>query len=368
MKLRIRHLMCAGFFVFFILISCQTTDTGVPASLVENVVVQEDLAGPVQDYLLESLAQAEERAREARSWAEYMNGPAHCPNEWEAAEERFTSASSRSGDPETLGEAYDRINEWNGIKLAYDEIFNGSFEPFQEEQKDVLAAAREKAVEAGAEELVPDRLAVADSCAAGSGEKLENGDVYGSLNTGKEAWDRYRILETLAMAHNMQAEADKSDLFSVDPDNYTLGAEAGNKAVEFYDEGNLAKSQAEASEALARFTQVVGSSMAVEVEEMASYANEWRTAAQEVKADVAVKSDFAAAESVYNQAHVALREKNYFSARELFEQSGELFMTAHDNALEKRDIAEDALSRSEQMLSESEEYAQNVDDIIEGGE
>ena len=368
MKPSKRYLILAGFFVSFVLISCKTTGADIPSSLVDNVVIQEALAGPASDYVLEALAQAKETAKEARSWAEYMNGPVHCSDEWDAAEGRFETASSRSGDPETLGEAYDRIQEWYEIKLAYDDIFKGSFIPFQEEQKDVLAKAREKAVEAGAEELVPDRFAVADACAADSGEKMENGDVYGSLNAGKEAWDRYRILETLALAHAKQVEADENDLFSVDPDNYMLAAEAGNNAVEFYDEGNLVKSQAAASEALSRFNLVLGSVLLADAEEYASAARQLRDAALEIKADVAVKTDFAAAETVYNQAHAALRAEKYSEAIGLFEQSGELFIAAYDNALEKREIAEDALSHSEQMLAESEEYAQNVEAIIEGGE
>jgi hypothetical protein len=370
MKPSIRYLILAGLFVSLIFFSCKTTDTGTTTPLVDTgyVYQEEDLTAPVNEYLLESLAKAKANTVEARSWAEYLNGPVHCPDDWKKTEDRFEVAYKRSGDPETKGEAYARIAEWNEIKLAYDGIFNGSFEPFLKEQEEVLAAARGKAVEAGAEELVPDRLAAADTVAAGSKQKFENGDVYGSLNTGKEAWDRYHVLETLSYAHEKQAEADEYDFFSMDPDNYKLAAEAGNKAVDLYDEGKIAESQAQATEALDRFRLVIRNGWSATVEEKASSARDLRTASQEIKANVAVRSEYNAAESVYNQAHVAWRAEKYTEAMDLFEQSEELFGVAYDKALEKRNVAEEALRRTEQKLAESEEKAQNAEDIIGGEE
>ena len=365
MKQSIRYILLAVLFIPFILVSCKTTGTDVVSDLTDTVVlVEEDLTEPATDYLLEALAEAEARAKESRSWAEYLNGPVHCPDEWKAAEERCEAADNRKDPPATKGEAYERIAEWNGIKLAYDEIFNGSFEAFLNEQQDVLAAARQKAVDAGAEELVPDRLAVADTYTKSSEEKFQGGDIYGSLNSGKEAWDRYRILETLALARAKQEEADANDLFSKDPDNYMLAAEAGNNSVDLYDEGDLVKSQAEANAALAGFTQVIRSLYMADVEEKASLARDARAAAQEIKAQIAVRSDYEAAESVYNQAHVALRADQYEEAKDLFDRSTGLYNIAYEKALEKRTIAEEALRRSEQKLAESEEFAQNAEDII----
>ena len=366
MKLRIRYLLLAGVFISLILVSCKTTGKDVTAG--DTVFIQEDLTDPPADFLLESLAQAEERAKEARSWAEYVNGPVHCSDLWKTTEQRFELADSRKNVPATKGETYARIDEWNDIKLAYDEIFNGSFEPFLKEQQDVLAKARKKAVDAGAEELVPDRLAVADSHAARSREKYNNGDNYGSLNSGKEAWDRYRILETVALARAKQAEADEYNLFEKDPDTYKLAAEAGNKAIDLYDDGKLVKSQEEASKALAGFSKIVRDGMMANVQEKASEARDRRAEALEAKANVAVRSDFDAAEAVYNQAHVALRGEMYGEAIELFSRSSDLFIIAYENALEKRDIAEEAIERSDRKLAESEEIAQNAEDIIGGNE
>ena len=369
MKQRIQYLLLAGLIFSLFFFSCKTT--GAVDDLPDTqgpVTYKEDLSEPAGDSLYDALAEAEARAREARSWAEYLNGPIHCPNEWKDAEGRFQTASSRKDVPKTKGEVYGRIDEWNGIRQAYDDIFNASFEPFFAEQEAALAKAREKAVEAGAEDLVPDRLAIADGYAGKSKELYEGGDLYGSLNAGKDAWDRYRILETLALAHNKQMEADEYDFFSADPETYMLAAEAGNNSVDLYDEGDLVKSQEQATAALEGFREVIRNGWFASVEEKASVAREWRSAAQEAKADVAVRTDFNAAESVYNQAHVALRAEQYTQAMDLFEQSGKLFEVAHKNAMDKRAIAEEALRRTGEKLAESEELGQYADEIIGGDE
>ncbi|MCL1928025.1 MAG: hypothetical protein FWG07_04435 [Treponema sp.] len=369
MKLRIQYFILVGLFVSFAFFSCKTPDAGATASLTGGAgLVQQELTGPADEASLQAYAEAMAKAKEARSMAEYVNGPAHYPNEWKLAETHFSAAGNRGGDPETREDANVRIAEWNTVKLEYDEIYRKSLDQFASEQQVALANAKGKAVEAGAEDLVPDRFAMANAMADKSRELYENGDIQGSINAGKEAQDRYRILETLALARAKQEEADEYNFFTVDPDNYVLAAEAGNDAVDFYDEGNLAKAQAEATAAYNGFREVIKNGWSEPVEEKTSAAIESRTHAQEIKADVAARSDFAAAENVYNEAYVALRAEKYTEAIELFEESDRLFEIAYNNAMDKRRIAEEALRRAEEKLTESEEFAQYADDIIGGDE
>ncbi|MCL1814576.1 MAG: hypothetical protein FWG27_01975 [Treponema sp.] len=367
MKPSIRYLILAGLIVPFIMISCKSTRGGDTASLTDTVI-QQDLDNPADEISLEELAKARAKAEESRDLAEYVDGNIYCPGEWDLAESRYNAARNQRGDPETKGEAYARTAEWKAIGALYDGIYGKSAPQFAGEQDKKLAAAREDAVRAGAGELVPDRLALADAKAASSRQKFERNDINGSISEGKDAWDRYRILQTLAEARTKQAEADELKFFTLDPDNYMIAAEAGNKAVSDYDKGNLAEAKREADESLSRFTQVIRNGWTSMVEEKASVAREQRAASQEAKADVAVRSDFAAAEQVYNQAHVALRGEAYTQAMDLFEQSGELYIIARDNALEKRKIAEEALRRTEQKLAESEELGKYADEIIGGEE
>jgi len=51
----------------------------------------------------------------------------------------------------------------------------------------------------------------------------------------------------------------------------------------------------------------------------------------------------------------------------LFIQCQSMFRTAGDMALERRQVAEEALRRADERLAESEETARNADAILQGG-
>ena len=234
--------------------------------------------------------------------------------------------------------------------------------------QNTLATAREDAVNAGAEDLVPDRFALVDELADSSRQHLENGNYAASIIEGREALERYEILQTLGEAREIQRQADEQDFFTRDPDTYIQAAEAGNYAVDFFDEGNLAESQKHADEALAYFMVVYNNGWQSIAEDKADVANDWRDAATEIRANVAVQAEFAAAEQTYNNAQTAMQDQEYVRASELYEQSGMLFMLAHDNTVERRNIAEEALRVAEERLLESEERAQYVHELLEGGD
>jgi hypothetical protein len=363
MKLKIRRLILIGLLLPLIFISCKTTAT--PDSLSD---IPKDLSGPADETALAALAEARAKAEESRFWAAYVKGGTYYPDEWGLVEGRYNTAAAQTDEPEAKADAYARVVEWRGIAAVYDDIYKKSAEQFAGEQQQLLAAAREEALKAGAEELVPDRLAQADTVADSFLQKFEGGDFTGAVKEGKDALDRYKVLQTISEAHTMQLEADSYDFFSRDPDNYMIAADAGNSAVEYYDAGDIVQAQKAADEALARFAQVNKNGWVSQVEEKVSGARTQREAAEEVKASVAVRADFDSAERVYDQAHVALRAEEYPIAAELFEQSENLFKKAYNSAVEKRQVAEEALRQVEQKLAESEEKAQQAEEIIGGGE
>jgi hypothetical protein len=363
-KPKYRVFILLGLLIPFILISCKTTAAG-PDSLVDSSALTGDPSGPPSDDALAALEKARANADESRDKAEYVKGDEYFPAEWAAAGELYSQTAGKEA-PTTQGETVARIGEWNGINTAYNKIYKDSMERFSGEQAQILAQVRGEAIKAGAQELAPDRFQQADDLAASAQTKADKKDYAGSVADGKAARDRYRILQTLAEASAKQKEADALDLFSFDPENYELAAAAGNNAVASYDEGNLSAAQNAADESLLRFNLVIKNGQLARTESKATAAREQRQAAQEVKADVAVRADFDAADKVYNQAYVALREEKYAEASELFDESGALFKTAQDNAVAKRSKAEEALRQAEEKLADSDQKAKAADEVIGG--
>jgi hypothetical protein len=354
MRLKFQYLILIGLFFPVILFSCKTGPS------------KKELAGPANQASLDALTQGRAAAEEARSKAEYVQGSTYCPDEWGTAEDRYGKAKAFPKPP-TLADALSQTAEWKGLKTAYDDIYKKAIPQFAREQGKILAAAREEAVNAGAEELVPDRFEQADAFVASADKKLAANDYEGCVKDGKEALDRYAALKAIAEAHNKQVEADNNNFFAVDPDNYMLAAEAGNNAVELYDSGDLPGSKEAAADALTRFNQVISNGWASRIEEKQAAANEAKATADKVKANVAVKSDYDSAQQVYTSAQRAQRAEDYAIAAELYEQSAGLFTRAYDNTVIKRDKAQDAIRTAKEKLAVSEEKVQTAAEIF-GGE
>ena len=239
---------------------------------------------------------------------------------------------------------------------------------YARELQNTVATAREEALQAGAQDLVPDRFALVDEMADSSAQYLESGNYADSIMEGREAVERYGILQTLAEARENQRAADEQDFFTRDPEIYIEAAEAGNFAVDYFDDDNLEEARIYADQALAGFILVNNNGWHLVSDERAIVASDWRDAAQEVRANVAMRSEFTAAEQAYADAQTAMETEDYAQAAQLFEQSGMLFMTAHDNTLISRQRAEEAMRLAEERLAESEERAHYVDGLIGGGE
>lgn len=353
-RLRIQCLILIGLIFSFFAVSCKTTPGGS----------KEDLS-PVDETSLENIAQARAAAEEARSMAEYVNGSAYFPDEWGLAENRYSAAKAYE-EPKTKGEANVQIAEWKALNGVYDGIYTRSLSQFAEGQEKLLAA-REQAVNAGAERLVPERFALADALKDSSGEKYEKGDFDGSARDGKQALDRYKVLQIIAEAHNKQAEADQNDFFSVDPDSYILAADAGNKAVDLYDESKLPEAREAAEDALNRFSQVLNNGWVSKLDEKTSFAEESRTASLEAKANIASKAEYDEAEQVYNSARAAQDAEDYAKASQLYNEAGALYVKAHNSTVVKEQRANEALREAEQKLAESKNKAQAAENLI-GGE
>jgi hypothetical protein len=361
MKSKCTHIVLWGLLIACFFIGCKTTgDTG-PDALTKG-----DPSTPINEAMLAALDTSKANTEAARARAMEVQGQVYYPNDWAGAEERFEANDALA--PSTRGEAKEKSDEWESLTTVYEEIFQNSLSQFIADKKDDLDNTRESAVEAGALEILPDRFAEADELAASAKEKYDQGDYRAAAEDGNAALDRYMVLKTIADAYNKQQEVDGRDFYAYDPDNYELAADSGNAAVEYFDNGSIQDAQDAADESLLRFNLVLKNGWIVVTDERAAEAREIRDACKEVKADVAVRQDYNAAEQVYNQAHVALRSEEYADAADLLEQSTALYMQAYDAALEKRIRAETALREAEQKVAESEAKAQNAEDIIGGGE
>ncbi|MDR2048976.1 MAG: hypothetical protein LBP69_05935 [Treponema sp.] len=361
------RLILLSFIVPFILVSCKTQPEEVaPDSLSDTGSVGpavEDLNGPADAASLQVFEDARARAEAARARAQGVDAASYFPEDWDSAESRYGAAES-AGSPATLGEARRRADEWGQIADAYDDLFAKTLPRFAADKERQLLAAREAALKAGARDILPDRFDATDELAQSVRDKYDNGDYAGALADGTAVYDRYTVLKTIADAYALKEEADAYDFITYDPENYEAGADAGNNAVDLFDQGSLANAGESAGEAVNRFNLVLENGWIGYTNERSATAQSWRQAALEAKANVAVRNEYQNADRTYNEAHVALRAGNFVEAADLFERSGILFRQSRDAAVEKQVKAEEAIRLAEQKVSESEAKARSAQEII----
>ena len=239
-----------------------------------------------------------------------------------------------------------------------------------EEKLQELDIVREEAVEAGIQnwDKLPDRFNNVDNTASSARDKFGKEDYNGALADASDALERYRILKTIAGAHNLKQEADKRNFFQYDEENYNLGLDAGNSAVDYFDQGSLARAAESAGESVLRFTDVLLNGWKAYAEEKGNEAEEWRQAALDVRANVAVRDMYQEADKVYERAFVDMRSDEHRTAADLFDQSKGLFRRSRDAAVDKRTKAEEALRQAEQKVSQSGENAKNALERMGGEE
>jgi colicin import membrane protein len=168
-----------------------------------------------------------------------------------------------------------------------------------------VEAARQTALDAGAEETNPDGLAQAEDSAAHGFETAENGDYEAALT---------RLEEAIALFEKAAQDA----------------AAEWEKRVE---EAKLA-------------------------------ADKQKAAADEVKAGNAAKPEYAEADSAYQNAGQAQRAKDYREAITGYENAARQFAVAAQIAADKRDAAAAVLLAAEKKIAESDELAIEVEQAL----
>jgi hypothetical protein len=150
-------------------------------------------------------------------------------------------------------------------------------------------------------------------------------------------------------------------------------AQAFQKAEASFKEGEAAyekdndKSRTAFQQAIAGYQQVLDGGFPALTSERKRSADAAKAEADRVKAAVAVKSDYNAAQNLYNQAAAAEKAKNYPKALDLYEQSRARFAAAAQTTRDLRAKAEASIKEVKEELATAEQQAAEAEKIREEG-
>jgi hypothetical protein len=363
----------AGFLSIVMLViltaACKSTppETG-PESLVDASEPAIPPREEVSQALINTLNEARTRAEAARQEARSVNGPVYFSDEWNRADSQFTRLGSGL-NMEDVQSVQDAVNSYNSLTAAFEDITRRSLPLLADAKQEEVLNARQAAIDAGAFDFSPGRFYIADEKGEEVSRRIEAGDYRGAIDAAGIALSYYTSLKLGADAYMVRGAIMDGKLESYDQANFDLAEENGIKALNAYDEGDIAAVMVVVQEALNRYNQVwrtAWHSIAIERRDAAGVE---RQAALNIKANVAVKDEYEAANSIYTQAGTKFQAEEFEDAADLYTRSASMFTVVWETAEYKRQIADDAIRAAEEKVAESDQTAQDAEVIFgEGAE
>jgi hypothetical protein len=323
-------------------------------------------SAPPDQASLDALNAAAGRAAKARQLAVDFDGPAAFPQDWESAEARYTQAEAEK-DTATAKGVRESTGRYNAAADAFEPLADKSITRFAQNLAAEVMAARDAALKAGAETLAPEYLRTADDISLEGIARYEAKDYYAARDAAYLAGDMYPVLKTGVESYKVRQEIIARGFVDYDPYNIEIADGIALSGIADYEAGDPKAAQDKADEAFFRYNLALRTAKESFAADRGAAAAAERQKALDRKANVAVRQDFEAAASVYNQANNAFRGQNFDAAAALYEESQAMYEVASQAAVEKRRIAEAALQAASEKMVESDTAAKNAESVLEGG-
>lgn len=168
----------------------------------------------------------------------------------------------------------------------------------------------------------------------------------------------------LAKAKELQEKADRHGLGDYAPDEYAAAEKNLAAGQETYGKDNVA-SKKSLDQAIDGFTAVIDKGGALYLGKLQDQAAAAKKAADELKADVAVKDDYASAAAVYTRAITAKGAKDIDSAAADFTQAAELFDAVAEQARQKKAAAEAAMNATDASEANAKQSATDAEKSLQ---
>ncbi len=242
-------------------------------------------------------------------------------------------------------------------------------EDFSEANEALIAStteAREKAIAAGADIYFSDELLVVD---VASTEALtvykEGGDAKVFNELAADFMYQYQALEQAAIAAKTQEKILEMGFESYDLDNYNAGNVASNNAYELFNSGADGKAiYDEVKKAADSYNLVLRTGYIAVANESRSEFLAVKVKADEIKASVADKANYANAIVFFTQGDADLLSDNPESAYENFQIATGQMTSIYNSVLEKRALAQDAMDRARRRTESANEVAVAADEKV----
>ena len=347
-------------------ISCKSKPAVVEDEPPVEAPVQTQTAPSVSQELLNNLKAARDKAAQARQECIDVDGPVYFASDYDPVEAKYndTGKNVNEGNADSVNQA---ISAYNDCAASFTDIAQRALPLYAEARVADVAKARQEALDAGAGDYFPGELGIADEKGDEMSSLFDANDYKGSIAAAKIALDYYTALKIGADANTRRTLIIKNDLVRYDEANFDKADTSALAAIDAYAAGDIDATLENVKEAAGLYNQVWLTAWKALATERRDSATQGRKDALDLKANVAVKQEYAEADEVFNQAGKAFQSQGFEEAAGFYEQASSMFVKVSEAARYKRQTAENAIEAADKKVAESEETALAAEEIIQGG-
>jgi hypothetical protein len=333
---------------------CKTAPKATETNAPPSETVQTTATKPVDD----ALTALRDRVEALRAECLKYHLDSYKSDEWALAEK------SRSAGLAAYGTDYDAAKAAFEDAIArYEDIRKSSYEKIAAELDAALVAAREAAVNAGAQAYYPEQFALADSAAENSRALRTEGKDAEAYDAAQLALIRYQILTKAREAIALKAKVDQNGFVQYGPEDYALADSRYGEALASYGSADAA-ALAAIEESCRLYAKVNNAGFKALAEPEMQKVAEIRGLCDAIKAKKTVTDEYGKAAVLHDGAAKAASQDSWETAYNGYAAATVAFTNVYQAATLKRNAAEAAMASAKQRQTESSELARKADEVI----
>ena len=333
---------------------CKTAPKATETNAPPSETVQTTGTKPVDD----ALAALRDRVEALRAECLKYHLDSYKSDEWALAEK------SRSAGLAAYDTDYDAAKAAFEDAIArYEDIRKSSYEKIAAELDAALIAAREAAVNAGAQAYYPEQFALADSTAENSRALRAEGKDAEAYDAAQLALIRYQILTKAREAIALKAKVDENGFVQYGPEDYALADSKYGEALAAYGSAD-ASALAAIDESCRLYAKVSNAGFRALSEPVMQKVAEIRGLCDAIKAKKTVSDAYGKAAVLHDGAAKSASQDSWEAAYNGYTAAAVAFTDVYQSATLKRNAAEAAMASAKQRQNESSEIARKADEVV----
>lgn len=335
----------------------QEPEPETPA-VVETAPTSEELA---------ALDAAKLAAEEARSTADRIQARDLLAEEWKAAEAIMDGAHTQAlKATDSATACKEATASYGKAEAAYRTLYTDALPLFVASSVELIAKAREVAIEAGANQYWSAHVDAADAITDRGNTLLDAGDKDAAVPVLVETLDAWNALTSASRAVVVRTRIEREGYSEDDPQNMEQGAVSLDAFDSSFAASSTKAARDSADEALLRYNLALNAGLIRIAGVSSREAEEKKTAADALKASVASKEVWNDAVAAFAAGEESMAAERYDEAIANFESAATLFDQAGTEAADKRAKALEAMKAAEEAIRASDEKAVAAEEELGG--